>query len=82
MAKEKKDKLILKWSKKERDLVCHYPSSADGSLTFGAFTSKRHHPLPFPHGVWDGSFVEELKKRGYDITTLKFSVEKYGNQGK
>jgi hypothetical protein len=26
------------------------------------------------------SFVEELKARGYDITTLKFSIQKLASQ--
>ncbi len=68
--------LTLKWSKKEKDLIVHYPSSPDGNLAMYTFTAERHHPLPLPNGEWSPSFVEELKKRGYDITTLKFSIKK------
>lgn len=26
--------------------------------------------------VWDDSFIDELKARGYDITTIRFSIQK------
>lgn len=47
--------------------------SADARLLNDALTSKRHRPMA---NVWDDSLIEELEKRGYDITTLKFSVQK------
>lgn len=74
----KKDALILKWSKRERDIVCNYPDNGkhDAALAFNCFGGKRHHPLPYPQGVWDDSFFDELKARGYDITTLRFSIKK------
>lgn len=71
-----KEKLTLKWSKKNKDLICHFPNGCDGSLVFYTFTSDRFHPLPLPTGEWTDSFVKELKSRGYDITTLKFSINK------
>lgn len=69
----KKKKLTLKWSKKEKDLICHYPNSQDGGLIFDAFTGEKYHRLS---DEWSKSFVKELEERGYDITTLKFSIEK------
>lgn len=62
--------LMLRWSKKERDLLYSYPTSPpDGHLLHAAFTR----PL------FDGkmpSFVDELKARGYDIETIRFSIAK------
>jgi hypothetical protein len=52
--------LKANWSKRERDVMIHYPRSPDG------------HWLA---GVFDKSFVDELDRRGYDVTTLRFSVK-------
>lgn len=69
-------KLEMKWSKREKDLLIKYPKKCDGSLIHSMVSSPRHHPLPLPHGEWDKSILDELKERGYDITTLKFSIKK------
>jgi hypothetical protein len=61
--------IIVKWSKKERDLLIGGPRGCDRHLT--------HYALSCVPGVVkpdDLSFVDELEKRGYDITTLRFSV--------
>lgn len=50
----------------------------DRALVMNAFTSMRCHPdFHSPGGVaFDDSFVVELEKRGYDISTLRFSIER------
>ena len=50
---------------------------ADANLILHALTSERM-TLDFPSGKhrWDKSLVDELEVRGYDITTLKFSIQK------
>lgn len=57
---------------------------ADAHLLNLVFATKRCRPAwpsdkewntPFPH-VWEPSFIDELEARGYDITTLKFSIQK------
>jgi hypothetical protein len=58
------NKLRVKWNKKEHDLLAHYPR--------GKNTKSDAH---FLVGVFDQEFIDELRKRGYDITTMKFSVE-------
>jgi hypothetical protein len=58
--------------------------SADGHLMHWAFSSPRARtnydaPLGSPRYLWsvyDDSFLQELEKRGYDLTTLKFSIQK------
>jgi hypothetical protein len=54
---------------------------ADGHLLYGALCAKRIEPClrsESPIGSdhrFIHSFVEELERRGYDLTTLRFSVE-------
>lgn len=55
------DPLRATWSKRERDVIIHYPRKCDG------------HWLS---GVFDKAFTDELEKRGYDVTTLRFSVHR------
>ena len=71
----KETTLAVRWSKKEQDLVVFYPINGkrDGNLVCNVLASKRHHPI---EPAWSDSLVEELSKRGYDTTTLKFSIKK------
>lgn len=56
----------------------------DGALLHYAFGSKRARPartederkVSYSGVVFDDSFIEELEKRGYDISTFKFSIMK------
>ena len=45
----------------------------DRALFFSFLSSRSYSPA---REEWDDSFLEELEKRGYDIKTLKISVEK------
>ncbi|PMN73133.1 hypothetical protein [Enterovibrio norvegicus] len=45
----------------------------DRALLFNLVGGKTFSPVS---QVWNDSFLEELEKRGYDLTTLKISVEK------
>lgn len=58
------DKLRAYWSKRERDVMFHWPG--------GSGTKCDAHWL---YGVFNDEFVKELEKRGYDPSTLRFSVE-------
>jgi len=77
-----RNKLRAKWSKKENCLEYFYPDdSANGCLLHNIFTIKdlgTYHPSPFNEFVrfFDGSVLDELDRRGYDIKTLKFSIER------
>lgn len=57
-------------------------SRADSALLYCVFGTKRARPafteeeLRQGRVVFDDSFLEELEKRGYGITTLKFSIQK------
>lgn len=48
-------------------------SKADAHLLHNVFSLKRFLPNSFES---DMSFIDELEKRGYDIKTFKFSIEK------
>lgn len=49
---------------------------SDGRMLHHALSSQRM-TFAFPdNGIkWEPSFIEELESRGYDITTLRFSVQ-------
>lgn len=58
------DKLRATYSAKENDVMLHFP--------LGVGTSSDGHWLA---SVFDKSFTEQLAARGYDVATMKFSVE-------
>jgi hypothetical protein len=59
--KNKSLKLEAKWSKREADLMIHYPSSPDGAYLAGVLSKK---------------VMKELSERGYDVETLRFSIKR------
>lgn len=68
--KTRPQQLRIKWSKKEHALLYHHDdySSNSGMLAY------------YFEGIkWPGekTLAEELKSRGYDITTLRFTVDKF-----
>lgn len=71
--------LKVRWSKKENDLLITYPRRCDGALVnylfgdilrWGGIDGKDKGWLNYE----TFNFIEELKSRGYDTTTLKFEV--------
>lgn len=58
------DKLRATWSKREHDVMLHYP--------LGRSTTSDGHWLS---GIFGREFTQELERRGYDVSTMKFSVE-------
>jgi hypothetical protein len=64
--------ITVRWCPVERDFVIDSPARPDGHLAYGvlfmfSLDSKGERVL---------SFVDELKKRGYDTTTLTLTVER------
>lgn len=51
-------------------------SKRDGGLLHTIFSAER--PPVFHGERWQKSLTDELKARGYDITTFKFSIKKLG----
>ena len=68
------NKLRMVWSKREKDFVVYYPNSRDGHLVHNLFNNKRYHPLC---NKWSDSFVDELRARGYDLSTIKFEITRF-----
>lgn len=76
--------LKVKWSKRDNDFVIYYPIKCDGSLLqqklfsqqmlfdFEKFSDPNSQSMPYKMEV---DFIEELEKRGYDKTTLTFSIK-------
>ena len=58
------DKLRAYWSKKENDLMLHWPAGVSTNCD-GSYLSC----------VFSKEVRDELERRGYDLTTLKFSIE-------
>ena len=76
------DKIVLKYSKRENDIVCSAPCSPDARLAISTICndklsysiSKQVQTPKEPYYI--ENFMQELIKRGYDIKTIKFSVKK------
>jgi hypothetical protein len=60
----RKPALRAYWSKREQDVMLDFP--------LGQRTSSDGHWLAY---VFNREFTEELTRRGYDVKTLRFSVE-------
>lgn len=58
--------LRVRWGKRENDWMIDYPTKPTGSMTSGFIGGS----IDFPE------FIKELKERGYDVSTLKISVNK------
>jgi hypothetical protein len=77
-SKVNRNKLVVFWSRREQDFLIRFPRSADGHLAYGMFCGDRLRRAPGENPPWDFdlSFVKELERRGYDLTTLRFSIER------
>jgi hypothetical protein len=64
--------LRARWSKREKDILISFPSKPDGHLLHIHLNCERR---GFDDVVMP-SLVKELESRGYDITTLKFSIQR------
>ncbi len=71
---KKHEYLKAAWSKKENDILITYPNRRDGALLHWQF-GKHPESLMKPFELSE-SFFDELKSRGYDITTFKFSIKR------
>ena len=81
MPKHNERKLSLIYDKRQKDFVVKYPLRCDGALILHWIINEKL--------LWDldkatkgelpcfraESLKDELEKRGYDLSTLKFSIE-------
>jgi hypothetical protein len=61
-----KSDVTIKWSKRERALLYTGPKPTCGMLAYVFETLVTH----------DDTLTKELEARGYDLTTLRFSIKK------
>lgn len=83
MSKRDPDKeLWLNWSKKENDIMLHYPRKCDGWLMHDFISEEvmQFDYLAFLQGsdkpyTMKKSLIAELKERGYDIESIRFYIK-------
>lgn len=71
--KDSSGKLSMTYSKKDEDFLVKSPNQYDGHLIFGALAMKNYDKTKKDYKA---SLIDELKSRGYDLSTLKFSIKK------
>jgi hypothetical protein len=78
----KPGELTARWSKRESDLLLAWggdgATSSDGALLSDALSGKRLAPSLKNYPGYDvlPSLIDELKARGYDVETLRFSIRR------
>ncbi len=71
--KRKQPEPRVTWSKRESDLMFHFDKQkADSHLMHAMLCAPRRNV----DGESDPSIVDELEARGYDLTTLRFSIRR------
>lgn len=81
MGKYNVNKLSVIYDKRQKDFVFKYPRRSDGALAINHICHDRllfrledaEHKRPLNYETFN--FVKELEDRGYDITTLRSSIE-------
>jgi len=69
----KENTLSATWSTKQRDIVYSYPTSRiDARLLHYVFDTKRRRE----DGTYEDPVWKQLEDRGYDLTTVRFSIMK------
>lgn len=72
-----RNKLSLIYDKRIKDLVIKYPRIEDGNLILNHLCCNVLKYRLLKNPPFDTfNLIEELEKRGYDIDTLRFSIEK------
>jgi uncharacterized protein YfeS len=78
----KPTRLTMRWSKRENDFVTEGPTGRERYLMrYYLCCEQPRSPASWCDGAmmparFDPSFIQELEKLGYDLTTLKFSIER------
>ena len=82
MAAHNTKKLSVIYDKRYKDFVVKYPRPCDGRLAMNHLCDNiLKWKLPtkdeaiYPYNWQEINFVKELEARGYDVKTLRFSIE-------
>lgn len=74
------DTLFVRWDNKEQDFKVWFPNKCDGGFILGVFCNGNRCPKCWervdPCGASCENVIDELEKRGYDPTTIRFSIKK------
>lgn len=80
MPTHNRNKLSVIYDKRQKDFVVKYPRKCDGSLALShllcvqmRFDLLKLGRSKLPYETYN--FKEDLEKRGYDLSTLRFSIE-------
>lgn len=70
--------LSISWSRREQDFVIKFPAKVHGNVAHSVFFNSRvRSDFKQVFGVaYEPSFVDQLRALGYDMTTMKFRVER------
>lgn len=83
MPRHNENKLSVIFDKRQNDFVVKYPRSCDGALAMHHLVNDtlewrlptKESGKEYPHNFEITNFIKELDKRGYDTSTLRFSIE-------
>ena len=76
MPKHDINKLSLIWDKRQKDFVVKYPRRCDGNLIMNTIINDILKFNAMNRNFYNKfNLKEELEKRGYDLTTLKFEIK-------
>lgn len=67
----KPGELKARWSRRERDVLMEWGGNGAGKSDGSWLNSWLSY-----HRGFDGTFIEELTARGYDVSTLRVSVKR------
>lgn len=71
--KTNKNSLWLLWSKKHKDIMYKWPNHKNDAIMLDTyFNYLKFHQCD--------TLLKELEKRGYDLTTIRFSIRKKENK--
>jgi len=83
MPKYNENKLSVIYDKRQKDFVVKYPRRCDGALAMHHLVNNilewrlptKESGWNYPYNWEETNFMKELERRGYDTSTLKFSIE-------
>ena len=76
MAWDRSKGLRAYWSKRQGDVLYEFCNKPDGHLLHSFFSCATRPSCDADGKPVDVTLLDELERRGYDLTTLKFSVKK------
>lgn len=76
MSNVKEGRLLLNFNKSDGDFVVHYPNKRDGRFVMGHLCQRQIEWDTMSQEYIETNFIEDLERRGYDPTTIRFQIDK------